>query len=90
MKPQKDKKAPQDELQKKCFKLVYFKELISDLEVIYEYIKFLRTKGSSLEILITIKTKYPDRNKFEYIREFLFLAKTDYIRQLDSIYKQKK
>ena len=83
---------------KKCFKLVYFKELISDLEVIYEYIKFLRTKGSSLEILITIKTKYPDieyklnknRNKFEYIREFLFLAKTDYIRQLDSIYKQKK
>ena len=98
MKKKKKKKAPQDELQKKCFKLVYFKELISDLEVIYEYIKFLRTKGSSLEILITIKTKYPDieyklnknRNKFEYIREFLFLAKTDYIRQLDSIYKQKK
>ena len=76
MKPQKDKKAPQDELQKKCFKLVYFKELISDLEVIYEYIKFLRTKGSSLEILIKIKTKYTDieyklnqnRHKFECIR----------------------
>ena len=34
IKPPKDKKEPQDEFQKKCFKLVYFKELISDLEVI--------------------------------------------------------
>ena len=98
IKPLKYKNEPQDEFQKKYFKLVYFKELISNLEVIYEYMKFLRTKGSSLPILIEIKINYPDteyrinrnRNSFEYIRDFLFLAKSDYIHQLDSFYKDKK
>ena len=44
IKPPKGEINPQDEFQGKCLKLVFFKNLISDLEVIYEYMKFLRIK----------------------------------------------
>jgi hypothetical protein len=60
IKPPKEKKNPKDEFQEKCEKLVFFKDLITDLEVIYEYMKFLRIKGSSLPILISIQIKYPN------------------------------
>ena len=95
--PTEKEEDPKDDYQKKCQQLIFFKNLISNLELIYEYMKFLRIKGSSLPILINIKIKYPkieyflntQKTDFENIRNFLFLAKTDYITQLDSIYKQK-
>ena len=94
----KEKEEKEDEFQTKCKKLIFFKKLVSNLEIIYEYMKFLRMKGSSLPILISIKIKNSQidyilnrqNKKFEDIRDFLFLAKTDYITQLDSTYKQKK
>ena len=61
--------------------------------------KFLRLKGSSLPILINIKIRYPKikyflhrkKRDFDFIRDdFLFKGKTEYIAQLDSVYKQKK
>ena len=48
-----------DTLQIKCEKLIFFKENISNLELIYDNIKVLRTKGSSLPILIIIDIEYP-------------------------------
>ncbi len=59
--------------------------------------QILRKKGDSLPIQIQIKIKYPAQtyslNKkeydFEQIKEFLFNVKTDFIKQLDSAYKEK-
>ena len=59
--------------------------------------KVLRKKGDSLPIQIQTKIKYPVQtyslNKkefdFEQIKEFLFNVKTDFIKQLDSAYKEK-
>ena len=98
IKPPKETKDSKDEYQNKCYQIIFFKNIISNLEDIYEYIKVLRTKGSSLPILISLHINYPEikyflngkKTDFENIRDFLFLAKTDYISQLDSIYKQKK
>ena len=91
-----------DKLKSKCKILIFFKNMISNLEIINEYMNVLRTKGSSLPIKITIKVRiqnnvptiiyYLDKKKnvqFEEIRNFLFNAKTKYISQLDSIYKEK-
>ena len=84
------------ELEIDCDKLIFFNNIISNLELIYEYMKILRRKGSSLPIHIKIQIRYPEleyylNNKiisFEKIRDFLILVKTDYISQLDSIYKK--
>ena len=97
IKKTKEEKDKQDQFQEKCDKLVFFKNTISNLEVIYEYMKILRTKGSSLPINIKIIIKYPNieyfinrkESDFEKIRDFLFKAKTDYISQLDIAYKTK-
>lgn len=63
--------------------------------------KLLRNKGSSLPIFINIQNNCPKNLKkaeysinkkktdFDFIKEFLFFEKTDYIPQLDSNYKQK-
>ena len=86
-------------IKSKCKILIFFKEIISNLEVINEYMNILRNKGCSLPIVIRIKTgiKYNEPNieyylgkdkcDFEYIRLFLFYAKNDYINQINSIYK---
>ena len=78
-----------------------FKNLVWNLEIINEYLKALRIKGSSLPIKISIKTKIIDdqlsieyylddkKNIFEFIRNFLFKVKNNYISQLNSLYKQK-
>jgi len=70
----------------KCKILIFFKKLISNLEIINEYIKVLRTKGNSLPIKITIKTKIKDyqpfveyyldgkKNNFIFIKDLLFRA----------------
>ena len=38
IKPQKEKE-PKDEFEKRCLKLVFFTNLISNLEIIYKYMK---------------------------------------------------
>jgi len=80
--------------------LIFFKNLICNLEIIDEYIKILRTKGSNLPIKISIKTKIKDyepsiiyylngkENNFKYIRTFLLNAKNNYLSQLNSSYKE--
>ena len=91
-------KDPKDQFQIKCQELVYFKDIVSKLEIIYDYMNILRIKGNNLPILIKIKIKYPQIKyyinqkitEFDNIRDFLFKAKTDYIAQLDSVYKQKQ
>ena len=98
IKPPKEKEEPKDEFQKKCFKLVFFKNIVSNLEEIYEYMKFLRIKGSNLPILINIQIKYPNieyilnkkKTNLCAIKDFLFSAKKDCLAQLDSVYKQKQ
>ena len=80
-------------LRKKCDKLDFFKKLINNLEIISEYIEFIRIKGNFN--IISIHIRYPDIKyylgeniiSFEEIRDFLFLEKAKYIGQLDSIYK---
>ena len=92
------KNAKKDLFQEKCEKLIFFKETISNLELIYDNMKVLRTKGSSLPILIIIEINYPNIkysiNKndvsFDFINDYLFKAKTEQISQLDSIYKENK
>ena len=93
---------PQEKkLKSKCEILKFFKEIMYHLEIVNEYMKVLRAKGSSLPIKISIKTsiqenipsvKYylDDKNKkFEEIRDFLFKAKNSYIAQLNKFYKEK-
>jgi len=93
-----EKETENDQFQIKCKKLIFFKKKISNLEKIYDDMKVLRTKGSSLPILIIIKIVYPKityslnkiETNFEEIKNFLFRAKTEQITQLDLIYKQNK
>ena len=88
-------------IKEKCEILIFFKDKISDLEVLNSYMKILRRKGSSLPIQISIKIKIKNKipsieyhldkykKEFNEIREFLFDAKNSYITQLESIYKEK-
>ena len=97
-----NKKDKEDDKLKSKYKiLLFFKNLISNLEIIIEYMNVLRNKGSSLPIKISIKIKIEDNKPstiyylgdevtdFKHIRDFLFNAKTKYILQLDSLYKEK-
>ena len=87
-----------DTLQIKREKLIFFKNIVSNLEVIYDNMNILRKKGCSLPIQINILIIFPEifykinkeEKNFEQIQDFLFKAKTDYTDQLESIYKQKK
>ena len=93
--------SEENQLRLKCDILKSFKNLISNLEIINSFINVLRSKGSSLPIKISIKTKiindklsieyYLDgkKNNFEFIRDFLFNAKNNYIFQINSLYKEK-
>ena len=85
-------------LQIKSDKLLFFKDLISELEVIYDNMKILRIKGTNLPILIVVEIRYPNKiyflndkeKNFEDIKGFLFKIKTEQISQLDTFYTQKK
>ncbi len=83
---------------KKLDKLLFFKNIISELEVIYDNIKTLRIKGSSLPIEIIVEIKYPNKKyslnnidkNYKEIKDFLFNAKIEQMSQLDSIYRKNK
>ena len=95
----KQNKGYNSEGKQLCKILIIFKNLVSSLEIINDYIKILRTKGSSLPIKISIKTKIKDyetsikyylddkENNFDSIKNFLFNSKNSYISQLNTFYK---
>ena len=95
---QKQIENENDKLKLKRNTLITFKKLIINLEIINEYMKDLRIKGSSLPIQINIKVKDLNKitynlgdtlNNFEDIKNFLLNAKNNYNTLLDSIYKEK-
>ena len=83
-------------IKKKRKEMIFFKETITNLEIILDYMKDLRNKGSSLPIIITIKIKGQNieyflgeqLNNFESIRKFLSNAKDKYITQLNLKYRE--
>ena len=97
-KDERKKDKDKDSFEIKREKLLFFKNIISNLEVIYGKIEILMKKGCCLPISIIIEIKYPKidykLNKkptnFDNIRNFLFEAKNDYEKQLNSIYKKEK
>ena len=44
----------------KCDKLIFFKDLVSKIEIIYDKINILRSKGYNIPIEIKIEIKYPN------------------------------
>ena len=87
-----------DIFQIKCDKLIFFKDIISKLEIIYDKINILKKKGFNIPIVINIVIRYPKvlyklnhkEKEFNKIKEYLFNIKNDYDEQLDIIYKNDK
>ena len=79
-------------------KILCFKDLVTNLEKVYEKMKYLRIKGCSLPIFISIRVHYPkiiynlDKKEvvFEDIDKFLFKVKNEYDNQLNLVYKNEK
>ena len=100
-KEEKSESSGDDKLKIKRKIMAFYKNTISDIEVIIEYMNVLRNKGSSLPIKITIsiniKNDEPsityhlgeEKSYYKRIRDFLFKAKTSYITQLERMYKDK-
>ena len=69
-----------DSFEIKCNKLIFFKDIISNLQIIYNKINILRKKGFNIPIVINISIKYPkvlyklnDKEKeFNKIKDYLF------------------
>jgi len=82
-----------------CKMLIIFKNFVTNLQIINDYIKVLRTKGRCLPIKISIKTKIKDyetsieyylddkESNFESIKIFLYNSKNSYMSQLNIFYK---
>ena len=91
-----------DIYQIKCDKLIFFKKIISNIEILYDKIKVLRVKGYNIPILINIEIKYPniiyklnknneeEEKDFDSIKNYLFTIKNDYEDQLNTIYQNEK
>ena len=98
---EKDKeKEKKDILKIKSKKLLFFKNLVNNMEIIYENMQILRAKGNNLPIEIKIIVQYDKINEADYyldqkkssftkIETFLLNAKDDYIKKLDFYYKEK-
>ena len=99
----KDNKSQIEEKEKdpyeiKCDKLLFFKDIISNLEIIYDKINTLRIKGFNIPIVINVKLQYPNvsyilnnkEKKFNEIKDYLVKIKNDYENQLSKVYETKK
>ena len=101
--PPKNENNKTDEEKKKSVNsksdvLIFFKNIISNLEIILQDMNDLKNKGSNLPIKICIKVK--DMNKLDYylggqkvknfdvIKTFLSEVKNKYNSQLNSLYKE--
>jgi hypothetical protein len=97
-------KKRNDPYEIKCDKLLFFKDIISNVEVIYNKINILRTEGFNIPIIINISIKYKhdshdshveyklndSKSSFSIIKDYLFMVKNDYENQLTSIYENEK
>ena len=96
----KNEEEKNDILKMKTKKLLFYKNLVNNIEIIYENMQILRTKGNNLPIDIKITIQYDIKNEanyyldqkesnFEIIETFLLNAKKDYLNKLDLTYKEK-
>ena len=93
-----EEKNEKDIVEIKCDKLIYFKEIISNIEIIYDKINILRSKGFIIPIVINIHIKYPEisyklnneEKDFNYIKDYLFKVENDYDNQISIIYEKEK
>lgn len=56
----KEEKKEKDIFELKCDKLLFFKDLVSKIEIIYDKINILGSKGYNIAIEIKIEIKYPN------------------------------
>lgn len=100
-KQKKKESEKNDLLKEKSNKLLFYKNLIINMEVIYDNMQILRNKGNNLPIDIKIIVNYDkkkeafyylnqEESSFDEIETFLINAKDDHIKKLDSAYKEKK
>ena len=100
MEKTEDKKEnkEKDLLEEKCDKLLFFKNTIANLEIIYDKIYILRSKGFNIPIVIEVEIKYPNITyklngkikEFALIKNYLFRVKNDYENKLSTIYENQK
>ena len=91
-------KKKKDIFEEKCHKLIFFKDIISNLEIIYDKLNILRNKGFNIPIVINISIHYPkisyklnnNEKEFNKIKDYLFNVKNDYENQLSIIYEYEK
>ena len=96
--PEKEEITKKDIFETKCDKLLFFKNTISNLEIIHEKMNILTKKGFNIPLVINITIKYPNiiyklndkEKKFDKIKDYLFTLKTDFEKQLDTIYENEK
>ena len=97
-KDDEEEKTEKDIFEEKCDKLLFFKDIISNLEIIYDKINILRKKGFNIPILIKVSIQYPkisyelngQEKEFDKIKDYLFKVKNDYEEQLNKIYENEK
>ena len=90
-------KINEDPSKIKYDKLLFFENIISNLEILYDIVNVLRD-GFNVPININIKIQYPKvsyllNNKiksFNEIKDYMFKIKNDFENQLDKIYETKK
>jgi len=103
-----DKKDEKNEVQEenkkkdlfetKCDKLIFFKDIISNLEKINDKMITLRQKGFNIPIVINISINYPKVSyklnnreiEFNKIKDYLFKVKNNYESRLNIIYENEK
>jgi len=79
-------------------KLLFFKNIINNLQILYDEINILRTKGFNIPIVINVSIKYPEikyklngqEKDFSIIKDYLIRVKNDYEEQLITIYENEK
>ena len=84
----------------KCEKLIFFKDIVSNFEAIYDKILILRKKGFNIPIKIIIFIKFPkiiykfnengEEKDFKQIINYLLTIKNDFENQLDITYQNSK
>ena len=97
-KDDEEEKTEKDIFEEKCDKLLFFKDIISNLEIIYDKINILRKKGFNIPILIKVSIQYPkisyelngQEKELDKIKDYLFKVKNDYEEQLNEIYENEK
>ena len=98
-------KVIKDLYELKCDKLLFFKDEISNLDIIYDKINILREKGFNIPIVINVSLEYPKdpkkekkaiyklnykEQKLNEINKYLSNVKNVYETELSKVYESKK